>query len=150
MGSPRGAGPAPPRAGRSGRAIAFSTSSDARDAEVLEPRRDVGGDARLPAEQLAVVGREDEFPIDGCPDRRARVLDCQTVIMRRVVREGHVAELAPVRHAERLFQRQPHGQAGRLPAGEREKVIVAIGVVAEDDARPCQSSDSGFTWTSTV
>ena len=58
----------------------------------------------------------------------------QTVVMRRVVREGNVAELAPFCRAEFLFEGQAHRQAGRLPAVERKEVVVAIGVVAEDDS----------------
>ena len=47
---------------------------------------------------------------------------------------GTLAELAPARHAERLFERQAHRQAGPLAARQREQVVVAIGVVAEDDS----------------
>ena len=104
------------------------------DAEIPKPRRDVGGDAHFAADELAVVGRQDEFPIDICLDGGSRVFDCQAVVMRRVVREGNAAELTPFRHAEFLLEGEAHRQAGRLAAVKREAVVVAIGVVAEDDS----------------
>ena len=108
------------------------------DAEILEPRRDVGGDAGLAPDQLAVVGREDQLAVDEGPDLGPVVLDPQAVIARGVVRELGGAELAPVRHAEHLFERQAQGQAGLLAARQARTDSSAGWCGSGRRPRPCR------------
>ena len=103
------------------------------DAEVLEPRGDVRGDPGLAPGQLVVLGREDQPVVDVRQDLRALVLHAQAVIRGGVVRERRLAQLAPLGHAERVLERQPHRQAGPAAPRQREQVVMAVRVIPEDD-----------------
>ncbi len=83
---------------------------------------------------FAVRGFQDQLAVDVGADARAVVLHLQRVVALRVVGERGGAEFAPVADAQGLVDRKAQAEHRLLAVAQAEQIVVAVGVVAKDDA----------------